>query len=49
MYVYGTCPKTVVETLIMVELFGIHHKGHKPCVDEQFKFSSTSLYLSFSK
>ena len=30
MYVHvDTCPKMMVETM-MVEHFGVHHKGHKP-------------------
>lgn len=32
--VYGTCPKTVVESL-MVEHSKLHHKGHKACDNKQ--------------
>ena len=28
-YAYRTCPKMVIEAL-MIEHFGVHHKGHKP-------------------
>lgn len=44
MYMYGTCPEIVIETL-MVEHFGVHHKGHKPYAYDQF--ISSSLYLFF--
>jgi hypothetical protein len=50
MYVYRPCPKMVVEAW-MVENFKIHHKGHKPCANEQvylFLFTLSFLFLPYT-
>ena len=50
MYAYRPCPKLVVEAL-MIENFKIHHKGHKPCANEQVHlllFTLSFLFLQYT-
>jgi hypothetical protein len=47
MYMCTTCPKTMVETL-MIKRFGVYYKGHKSCADKFFISSSLFPLSSFS-